>query len=78
MHMDKDFDNQFFTLTSTDVVNDKDTIKLVQTEPSIILTLTPIREPSAFSTPVPLDQSPQDESSSASSSDTIILQPSTF
>ncbi|KAK0135546.1 hypothetical protein N1851_028591 [Merluccius polli] len=75
MHMDKDFDNQFFTLTSTDVVNDKDTIKLVETEPSVILTLTPISEPSASSTPVPLDQS-QDESSSASSSDTIILQPS--
>ncbi|CAL8242066.1 unnamed protein product [Merluccius merluccius] len=61
MHMDKDFDNQFFTLTSTDVVNDKDTIKLVETEPSVILT--------------PLNQS-QDESSSGSSSDTIILQPS--
>ncbi|KAK0148779.1 hypothetical protein N1851_010862 [Merluccius polli] len=72
MHMDKDFDNQFFTLTSTDVVNDKDTIKLVETDPSVILTLTPISEPSASSTPVPLDQS-QDESSSASSSDTIIL-----
>ena len=79
MHMDKDFDNQFFTLTSTDVVNDKDTIKLVQTEPSVSLTLTPISESSASSTPsssVLLDLPPQDESSSASSSDTIILQPS--
>lgn len=25
MYMDKDFDNKFFTLTSTDVVKDKDT-----------------------------------------------------
>ncbi|TKS67814.1 hypothetical protein D9C73_000862 [Collichthys lucidus] len=33
-------------------------------------------EPSASYTPVPLDQCPQDESSSASSYDTIILQPS--
>ena len=39
MYMDKDFDNQFFTLMSTDVVKDKDTIKLVKTEPSVILTL---------------------------------------
>lgn len=36
MYTDKDFDNQFFTLTSTDVIRDKDTIKLVQTEPSVI------------------------------------------
>lgn len=79
MHMDKDFDNQFFTLTSTNVVNDKDTIKLVQTEPSVTVTLTPISESSASSTPSSTmlpDQPPQDESSSASSSDTIILQPS--
>ena len=63
MHMDKDFDNQFFTLTSTDVVNDKDTIKLVQTETSVTLILTPIRESSTSSTPsstVLLDQPPQD------------------
>lgn len=30
MYIDKDFDNQFFTLTSTDVIQDKDTIKLIQ------------------------------------------------
>ncbi|XP_046880477.1 sterile alpha motif domain-containing protein 3-like isoform X2 [Hypomesus transpacificus] len=71
MHMDKDFDNQFFTLTSTDVVNDKDTIKLVKTDPSIILTLSPINEPAASSSPVPL--SFQDDSSSVSSSDTLML-----
>lgn len=41
MYMDKDFDNQFFTLTSTDVIKDKDTITLVNTEP-VLLTLTPI------------------------------------
>lgn len=72
MYMDKDFDDQFFTLTSTDVVKDKDTIKLVQTEP-IIFTLTPIDETAASSTPVPLDRSFQDDSSSVSSSDSIIL-----
>ena len=76
MHMDKDFDNQYFTLMSTSVVKDKDTIQLVKTEPSVILTLSPINEDSASSTPVPLDQSSQDDSSSVSSSDTIILQPS--
>lgn len=32
MYMDKEFNNQFFTLTSTDLVKDKDTIKLLRTE----------------------------------------------
>lgn len=73
MYMDKDFDNQFFTLMSTDVVKDKDTIKLVKTEPSVILTLTPLDEATSSSPSVPLDQSFQDDSSSLSSSDTIIL-----
>lgn len=71
MYMDKDFDNQFFTLTSTDVIQDKDTIKLVESEPSVHLTLTPINEPAAFSTPESM--SFLDDSSSVTSSDTILL-----
>ena len=80
MYMDKDFDNQFFTLTSTDVVKDKDTIKLVKTEePSVFLILTHINEVAASPPPVSLDLSFQDDSSSLSSSDTIILpQPSEY
>lgn len=39
MYMDHDFNSQFFSLTSTDVMKDKHTIKMVQAEP-LILTLT--------------------------------------
>ncbi|KAF4103095.1 hypothetical protein G5714_015978 [Onychostoma macrolepis] len=74
MYIDQDFDNQFFTLTTTDLLKDKDTIKLVTTEPSVILTLTPVNEAADSSPSVSLSQSFQDDSSSASSSDTIILQ----
>ncbi len=73
MYIDQDFDNQFCTLTSTDLLKDKDTIKLVPTEPSVILTLTPVNEAADSSPSVSLSQSFQDDSSSASSSDTIIL-----
>lgn len=73
MYMDQDFDNQFFTLTSTDLLKDKDTIKLVTTEPSVILSLTPVNEAADSSPSVSLSQSFQDDSSSASS-DTITLQ----
>lgn len=72
MYMDKDFDNQFFTLTSTDVIKDKDTIKLVQTNP-IVLSFTPVSDPALHSTPVQLDQPFTDDTSSVSSSDTIII-----
>ncbi|KAF3841504.1 hypothetical protein F7725_007366, partial [Dissostichus mawsoni] len=71
MHMDKDFDDQFFTLMSTDVIKDKDTIKLVKTDP-IILTFSPIEAP-ASSSPVPSDLSLPDDISSVTSSDTILL-----
>ncbi len=71
MYMDKDFDDQFFTLTSTDVIKNKDTIKLVRNETSsVTLTLTPINEDAASSPSVPLGQ---EDGSSVSSSDTIIL-----
>lgn len=72
MYMDKDFDNQFFTLMSTELVKDRDTIKLVLTEPSVILTLTPINE-AGGSSPVSLEQSFLDDSSSVTSTDTIII-----
>ncbi|CAM4683331.1 unnamed protein product [Leuciscus chuanchicus] len=75
MYMDKDFDDQFFTLTSTDVIKNKDTIKLVRNEPSsVILTLTPINDDAASSPSVPLGLSFQEDGSSVSSSDTIIYQ----
>ncbi|KAJ8279101.1 hypothetical protein COCON_G00061670 [Conger conger] len=57
MYMDKEFDNQFFTLTSTDLVKDKDTIKLVRTEESVILTLTPSNESFASSPVTPSNES---------------------
>lgn len=45
MYMDKDFDNQYFTLTCTDVIKDKDALKLIQSEDhTITLTLTPVAE----------------------------------
>ncbi|KAG9275705.1 sterile alpha motif domain-containing protein 3-like isoform X2 [Astyanax mexicanus] len=74
MYMDKDFDDQFFTLMSTDVIKDKDTIKLVKTEPSVVLTFTPISETDASSPAASLDRSFQDDGSSVSSSDTVIIQ----
>lgn len=49
MYMDKEFNNQVFTPISTDLVKDKDTIKLLRTEESVILTLTPINESLASS-----------------------------
>lgn len=75
MYMGKDFDNQFFILTSTDVVNDKDTIRLVNTEPSVVLTLTPIGQddsPTSISSLVPL-QSSQDDTHSIGSGDNVIF-----
>lgn len=78
MYMDKDFDNEFFTLTSTDVLKDKDTIKLVNTELPIVLTLTPIGQDdsaasSSVSSLVPLDLFSQDDTCSTGSADTVIL-----
>lgn len=75
MYVDKDFENQFFTLTSTDLIKDKDTIKLVRIEPSVILTLTPINEGPDNSPPLSLDNVYQDDTCSVSSADTITLQP---
>lgn len=79
MYMDKDFDNQYFTLTSTEVIKDKDTLKLIQNvDPTITLTLTPVAEIATSSSSVSLDQSSQDadndaDAASVSSADTIIL-----
>lgn len=71
MYTDKYFDNQLSTLTTTDLVKDKD--KLANIELSIVVTLTPMDESLASSPPVPLDQSSQDDSSSIASADTFIL-----
>lgn len=74
MFMDKDFDDQFFTLQSTEWIKDKDTIKLVKiVEPYAILSLNPVDEAAASFHPEPLETSSQDDNSSASSSSTIIL-----
>lgn len=75
MYMDKDFDNEYFTLTSTDVIKDKDTLKLIQNvDPTITLTLTPLAEIATSSSSFSLDQSSQDaDAASVSSADTIIL-----
>ncbi|XP_023806029.1 uncharacterized protein LOC110015578 [Oryzias latipes] len=78
MYMDKDFDNQFFTLTSTNELKDKDTLKVDDREPSVILTLAPVGDISA-SSQGSLNQSASDNSSLVNCSDTIILpQPPAF
>lgn len=84
MYLDKDFGDQFFTLTTTEEVKDKDTVKIVQVQPTITLNLTPLEEidsPSRplnrcstddCSTPGPWDQCSTDGSTS-SSRDTVLL-----
>ncbi|KAL6458616.1 hypothetical protein MHYP_G00320880 [Metynnis hypsauchen] len=44
MYQDKDFGKDFFTMTTTADVKDKDTVKLVQIEPTVILNLTTVDE----------------------------------
>ncbi|KAL7885681.1 hypothetical protein AOLI_G00059760 [Acnodon oligacanthus] len=48
-YKDPDFDGQFVTLTPTGDVKDKDTIKVVQMFPPVILTFTPVEELPTFS-----------------------------
>lgn len=77
MYMDKDFDNLFFTLISTDVIEDKDTVKLIRNEdPTVTLTLTPVAETATSSSSFSLDHCRQDDATS-SSADTIILPKTT-
>lgn len=75
MYMDKDFDNQYFTLTSTDVIKDKDTLKVIPNEdPTITFTLTPVAETATSSSSFSQDQcSLEADAASVSSADTIIL-----
>ncbi|XP_029915206.1 uncharacterized protein LOC115364767 isoform X2 [Myripristis murdjan] len=77
MYMDTGFNDQFFTLESTDWIKDKDTIKLVKKEPPPVFDLTfeNLNEAAASFPPEPQETSSQDDSSSAcSSASTIILQ----
>lgn len=53
LYEDKDFGNQFFTITSTAELEDKATVKLVRKEPLITLDLCPLEESGLSSTPVP-------------------------
>lgn len=77
---DKDFDNQFCTLQVTVEVKDKDTIKVVFPELSVI-TFTPLQDSTGFQEfqDISLAQSSQAVCSSpspiASSSDTILSSP---
>ena len=77
MWMDKDFDNQFFTLDSTEVIKDKDTIKLVrQEEPTVVLTFDLENPEAAAQEEGPSTSSPA--SSPASSSSTVVLSESPY
>lgn len=79
MFMDKEFDNQFFTLLSTESIKDKDTIKLVKIEEPIYLSFSSLSdEGSASFQPEPQEcSSLNDSCSSSSSGSTIILEKQT-
>lgn len=73
LYMDTDF-GQFFTLTSTAHIKDKDSVKVVKVEePSVILTLSPVCEANVSLPPRDSEQSSTDTQSSDSSRDTLIL-----
>ncbi|KAL6473124.1 hypothetical protein MHYP_G00193120 [Metynnis hypsauchen] len=82
MYQDKDFGKDFFTMTTTADVKDKDTVKLVQIEPTVILNLTTVDESEVDISSVQSDQSitpvsgdhySADDSGSCSSRDTVLL-----
>ncbi|KAL2093349.1 hypothetical protein ACEWY4_010661 [Coilia grayii] len=82
MYEDKDFGNEYFTLTSTADINDKSTIKIVKVESTVTLTFSPIAESELMSsTPRSSQDTPQctevqhstDDALSSSSRDTEIL-----
>ncbi len=50
LYQDKDFDNQFFSVTSTADLHDKATLKVIQKEPVITLDLHPVYESEPSST----------------------------
>lgn len=80
MYEDKDFGNEYFTLTSTADINDKSTIKIVQVESTVTLTFSPIAvsemtssTPRSQDTPNTEAQHTADDALSSSSRDTEIL-----
>ncbi|KAJ8359217.1 hypothetical protein SKAU_G00157420 [Synaphobranchus kaupii] len=83
VYEDKDFGNQFFSVTSTADLHDKATVKMVRKEPMIALDLCPLDESglsSALSSvdtyPVDdgeVDTSPSDDGASSGSQDSILL-----
>lgn len=80
LYEDKDFGNQFFSVTSTADLHDKATVKVVKKEPMIFLDMHPLDESglsSSSSADIYLadDEGPPDidGSTSCSSQDTIIL-----
>ncbi|ROI73795.1 hypothetical protein DPX16_22906 [Anabarilius grahami] len=76
MYMDTDF-GQFFTLTSTDDIKNKDSIKIIKKEdPSVILTLTPVCDSDMLLPARDVDQHSTDDQSSFSSRKTMLSAPS--
>lgn len=83
LYEDKDFGNQFFTVTSTADLYDKATVKTVRKEPLVTLDLCPLDESGLSSTPSSADSYPADngevdtnavdDSASSSSQDTSLL-----
>ena len=71
MYEDMDFGGQFCTLSSIEEVQDKDTLKLVFTQP-IVLTLSPV-EVSDVESLVPEQSSDTSSGHSSGSQDTILL-----
>ncbi len=73
MYMDTDF-GQFFTLTSTDDIKNKDSIKIVKKveDPSVILTLTPVCDSDILSAPNDWDQHSTNYQASTSSRETVL------
>lgn len=79
MYMDKEFDGHFFTPLSTEMIKDKDTIKLVKKKKEpIFVTFSPLNEPGTSFQPEQQESSSLNDSCTSTSSDsTIILDQST-
>lgn len=81
MYEDKEFGNEYFTLTSTADINDKSTIKIIQVEPTVTLTFSTTAESDLLmsSTPRSAEDTPNSEAQHSandlggSSTDTVIL-----
>ena len=81
MYEDKEFGNEYFTLTSTADIHNKSTIKIVQVESTVTLTFSPIADDllmsstllSAEETPNSEAQDSANDCLGSSSRDTVIL-----